>query len=208
MWNRIFMALWLAMLATPGVAVAGDFADSFKAFVLGSEAANATRLMAGRTSEASRDTGSSRGPRLDSGMESRTTVQGCTGCGFDPIGEAAARASAPAQGLDSVSRDCVQCHNSPRHAGGARAHSHPVGINYDHTVFSRPQDYRPRASLPGAVRLVDGQVGCASCHQLKSAEPLAALGAVPVPVSGCTATREFSTGGRRDRELCLACHAK
>jgi probable DNA repair protein len=28
-----------------------------------------------------------RGPRLDSGRESRTTVQGCTGSGFDPIGD-------------------------------------------------------------------------------------------------------------------------
>jgi hypothetical protein len=25
---------------------------------------------------------------LDSGMESRATVQGCTDCGFDPVGEA------------------------------------------------------------------------------------------------------------------------
>lgn len=156
---RIFAVLMLSLCAAPNAAIADSFADSFKAFVLGSEAA--------------------------------------------------ALASTPARGLDGVSQGCVQCHEGKHHAGGARTHSHPVGVNYDHTAFTRPQDYRPRLSLPQGIRLVDGQVGCASCHKLKSAEPLAALGAVPAPAAtGCTATREFATGGRRDRDLCLACHIK
>jgi beta-N-acetylhexosaminidase len=71
------------------------------------EAAGGRNLGAGRTSEASRASDSARGPRLrdevegpetgmsrpgtrlDSGTESRATVQGRTDCGFDPIGEAA-----------------------------------------------------------------------------------------------------------------------
>jgi hypothetical protein len=31
---------------------------------------------------------------------------------------------------------------------------------------------------------------------------------MPARVNGCTATRDFATGGRRDRALCLACHIK
>jgi ATP-dependent DNA helicase Rep len=55
------------------------------------ETANAPDLKKGRTSEASRAFISARGPRLDSGKESRATVQGCTGCGFGPLGEAGRR---------------------------------------------------------------------------------------------------------------------
>lgn len=160
---RIFVVLLLALNAAPRLAHAEGFADGFKAFVLGDEAA--------------------------------------------------ARASTLSRGLDAVSQACVQCHDSMRHAGGIatgaiRTHSHPVGVNYDHYAFTRPQDYRPRTSLPGTIRLVDGQVGCASCHKLKNAEPQAALGGLPAEEGGCRATREFATGGNRDRALCLACHIK
>jgi electron transport complex protein RnfC len=68
--------------------------DAFRAVraALRGETANAPSFLEGRTSDASRASDSARGPRLDSGMESRATVQGCTDCGFDPIGERAIRA--------------------------------------------------------------------------------------------------------------------
>ncbi len=55
--------------------------------LLHGETAPAPDRMTGRTSEASRASVTSRGPRLDSRMESRATVQGRTGRGFDPIGD-------------------------------------------------------------------------------------------------------------------------
>jgi hypothetical protein len=42
--------------------------------------------------EAATATSLSRGPRLDSGMESRAMPQGCGDYGFDPIGECRHRA--------------------------------------------------------------------------------------------------------------------
>jgi AmmeMemoRadiSam system protein B len=72
-----------------GDTTAAQVAEVLERLWGGPKSATATDLMAGRTSEGSRATFSSRGPRLDSGMESRATVHGRTGRGFDPIGEAA-----------------------------------------------------------------------------------------------------------------------
>jgi predicted CXXCH cytochrome family protein len=86
---------------------------------------------------------------------------------------------------DGDSRLCLSCHDGTvaRSVGaGAEApghitlSSHPVGIDYcinpihrgltDHTVsFTAP------SQLDLRIRLVDGQVACASCHNLYNAEP-------------------------------------
>jgi hypothetical protein len=125
--------------------------------------------------------------------------------------------------LDAIAQGCLQCHDgsrashvSVRSAGtpmpirGSQTLNHPVGMTYDQSVSKNPHSYRPRAALHPDIRLVDGQVTCISCHQLKT-------GAAPPPImearlepgkdTPCSATRELTTG-RHDKDLCLACHIK
>ncbi len=125
--------------------------------------------------------------------------------------------------LDAIAQGCLQCHDgsrashvSARNAGshmpmsGSRTLNHPVGMAYDLSLSKDPHGYRPRAALHPAIRLVDGQVTCISCHQIKSS-------AAPAPDlqahldqgqdPTCTATGKL-TVGQRDKELCLACHIK
>lgn len=125
--------------------------------------------------------------------------------------------------LDTIAQGCLQCHDgsrashvSVRSAGtpmpirGFQTLNHPLGMSYDRSVSKAPHSYRPRSALHQNVQLVDGQVTCISCHQLKA-------GAVPAPIrearlepgkdTSCSATKEL-TMGRHDKDLCLACHIK
>lgn len=125
--------------------------------------------------------------------------------------------------LDQVAADCMRCHNGSagshvrlRAAGtpvptrGSQTLNHPTGMLYDRSVLKDPQGYRPSASLPPDVRLVDGKVTCVSCHRLKTDTPEGMAGThLPAPGKElpCTASREL-TMGPRDKELCLSCHIK
>lgn len=125
--------------------------------------------------------------------------------------------------LDTIAQGCLQCHDgsrashvSVRNAGtpmpvrGSQTLNHPVGMAYDQSVSKNPHGYRPRAALHPDIRLVDGQVTCISCHQIKT-------GAAPMPAmqayldqrqdTSCTASKELAVG-QRDKDLCLACHIK
>ncbi len=125
--------------------------------------------------------------------------------------------------LDAIAQGCLQCHDgsrashvSVRNTGtpmpirGFQTLNHPVGMVYDQSLSKDPNGYRPRAALHANIRLIDGQVTCVSCHQIKT-------GAAPAPTlhaqldqnrdTACTATREL-TVGQRDKDLCLACHIK
>jgi urease accessory protein len=74
-------------LAYVGRALESDFVEQVRALWAadGAEAATAPSL--------------ARGPRLDSGMESRAMQQGCCGYGFDPIGEGEAGVTRLGEGL-------------------------------------------------------------------------------------------------------------
>ena len=125
--------------------------------------------------------------------------------------------------LHPIAQGCLQCHHgarashvSVRTAGtpmpvrGSRTLNHPVGMTYDQSVSKNPHSYRPRAALHPDIRLVDGQVTCISCHQIKT-------GGAPVPAmqahldqgrdTACTATQQLAVG-QPDKELCHACHIK
>jgi mono/diheme cytochrome c family protein len=141
----------------------------------------------------------------------------------DFIVGAEAPAARRAPGLDHGARSCLACHDgarathiavraagSPLEIRGSKTLNHPVGMPYDRSVMKDPQGYKPRAALPPAIRLVDGQVSCVSCHQTRTDLTLAATADARVELANpsvCTATKEL-TMGRRDRDLCLACHNK
>lgn len=99
-------------------------------------------------------------------------------------------------GLDTLSRDCVGCHDGSVAKGhgpelpiGDAASSHPVGVRYEPNSRSgRKSHLRPRQSLPPQVQLPGDTVGCVSCHTPYSGD--AAMLTVPIKLSA----------------LCFACH--
>ncbi|HJW80977.1 MAG TPA: hypothetical protein VJ396_01940 [Acidiferrobacterales bacterium] len=125
--------------------------------------------------------------------------------------------------LDAIAQGCLQCHDgsrashvSVRSAGtpmpirGYQTLNHPMGMSYDRSVSKDPHGYRPRSALHPNVQLVDGQVTCISCHQLRSnaaSPPILEARLEPGKDTSCSATREL-TMGRHDKDLCLACHIK
>jgi hypothetical protein len=125
--------------------------------------------------------------------------------------------------LDAIAQGCLQCHDgarashvsvrpagSPMPIRGAQTLNHPVGMVYDQSVSKDPRSYRTRTALHPNIRLVDGQVTCISCHQLKpgtDAVPGLQARLEPGQFTNCTASKEL-TMGPHDKELCLACHIK
>lgn len=77
--------------------------------------------------------------------------------------------------LDRSSRDCLACHDgtisgvvdtggaSWEHARGIGL-SHPIGVYYADAYRHNRGKYHPEASLPKALRLVDGKIECVTCH--------------------------------------------
>ncbi len=78
-------------------------------------------------------------------------------------------------GIDTLSLQCMGCHNRQSDASGIRVGSngivrhntgganHPIGIAYP--MGSRSNEFRTRNSLPKAIWLPDGKLSCVSCHQ-------------------------------------------
>ena len=81
---------------------------------------------------------------------------------------------------DGESQRCMNCHDgtaathitvkepgTPLQIRGFQTVNHPIGMDYDQYVARKPLEYRPRTSLNPDVNLVDGKVGCVSCHRLR-----------------------------------------
>ena len=84
--------------------------------------------------------------------------------------------------LDRVSLECIICHDGSvgkaidyRNAGEetltftGQSLSHPIGMNY-HEATQQNRRLRPVESLSPLITLVDGKVGCSSCHNQYSDE--------------------------------------
>ncbi len=119
---------------------------------------------------------------------------------------------------DSVTRECIACHDGRRAVRidvktpgsaieweGSHSVNHPIGSSYAESYYRNPREYVDRSRLDPAIRLPNGEVSCISCHQLKpdSGMRLAAFG----PDDGCTASKTLTVSMSRD-SLCLACHTK
>lgn len=108
------------------------------------------------------------------------------------------------ESLDPVSLQCMSCHDgslssngdvkitgehgfalSPTNGQG----SHPIGIKYKRAMRSQG-GLRPPSLLDPAIMLINGKVGCASCHNIYSKEP------------------KLLTMSNRGSALCLSCHDK
>lgn len=132
------------------------------------------------------------------------------------------RSNTVAASIDFSAQSCLTCHDgshaspitvrrrgSPLQIRGSQTLNHPIGMNYDESARHDPQGYRARSSLHPNIQLVDGQVTCVSCHQVRTTTLASTSYNVNATarVNGCTATKELTTG-YGDRALCLACHIK
>jgi len=85
----------------------------------------------------------------------------------------------PGQMLDTLSADCISCHDGTvgsdtaySFGGGYWAHpdsSHPIGVSYRDA--SMRKGLTPVGLLDKRLRLFDGKVGCGTCHDMFSSEP-------------------------------------
>ncbi len=83
------------------------------------------------------------------------------------------------QGIDSLSKDCLACHdgvaasgidvdykNTPgqpaNHYDGKK--QHPIGMNYAAYVAMGSRNYKPVSEYSSKMVFVDGKVGCLTCH--------------------------------------------
>lgn len=102
--------------------------------------------------------------------------------------------------LDRVSLECIICHDGSvgkaidyRNAGEetltftGQSLSHPIGMNY-HEATQQKQGLRPVENLSPLITLVDGKVGCSSCHNQYSDE------------------RAMLVISNRGSALCMQCH--
>ncbi|WP_456417474.1 hypothetical protein [Thiolapillus sp.] len=120
--------------------------------------------------------------------------------------------------LDAITRGCVSCHNGEKGAShialksadtplqitGSLSVNHPVGMDYSASAHREPYSYQSGDSLDPRILLVDGKVGCISCHQLRAGE-LQKLASVQMNYSRCSASGQL-TVGPRETDLCLSCH--
>ncbi len=120
--------------------------------------------------------------------------------------------------LDAITRGCMECHNGeggashiilksadrPLQIVGALSANHPVGMDYNVLAYREPHSYQSTGSLDPRVLLVDGKVGCVSCHQLRVGE-FQKLASVQMNNSRCSASGQL-TVGPKETDLCLSCH--
>lgn len=106
--------------------------------------------------------------------------------------------------LDPISMECITCHDgigaksansrisalSERGAHGLQTivGSHPVGMSY--VKFANNREYAHWQTLPKQMVLMDGNVGCATCHDLTSKNRL------------------YLTVDNAGSGLCFSCHIK
>lgn len=100
-----------------------------------------------------------------------------------------------ARGIDAVTRECVGCHDgsvAAERVAEVRINlrgSHPVGTTYDlSSRAGRKGHLRPKQELPAEVQLVQGTVGCQSCHSPYSRD------------------EAMVTQPMQDSQLCRSCH--
>lgn len=82
--------------------------------------------------------------------------------------------------LDDKSRECLSCHDGTisshasaqmRGAGGMNFRhrrnigmSHPICFDYEDVYLRKPREYHPPERLDPRIQLINGKVGCTTCH--------------------------------------------
>lgn len=124
--------------------------------------------------------------------------------------------------IDGVSQQCMSCHNGslgshiqikdatrPMQFSSFGSRAHPVGMQYVNYAAQRPHSFRERATLNPQIQLIDGRVGCLSCHKVKQNKVLATAkqNTTDATINTCTPSKTLTVGPRYT-DLCLSCHIK
>jgi hypothetical protein len=124
--------------------------------------------------------------------------------------------------LDPDSQACLYCHDgsraicitvksagAPMQMWGFKNVNHPIGMLYSQSQARSPDEFIPVRSLNPRIELIDGKVGCRSCHLSKTSGAngfsLAAANLSSKETTDCTATGELTVWGSGS-VLCLSCH--
>lgn len=147
--------------------------------------------------------GAAAAPRLATVEEMYSNVQEVSLFTDDSVNTAAETYN-NSLGVDPLSLDCLSCHdgsgasnitinlrNDPfkRFRTGHDAKDHPIGMDYASYVAAASADYKPLFGR-GNMVLVDGKVGCLTCHD---------------PLNGEKGHLVMSD---RNSALCLSCHGQ
>ena len=133
-------------------------------------------------------------------------------------------------GIDPQSMDCLSCHNGthatfikvkdaqdPMEVVNQKTVNHPIGMNYEAYYRKEPSGFTPTTGLNPEIVLVDGKVGCLSCHSPRNESAgefqnqegaenmLASL--EPAAGSRCDSSSKL-TVSLGQSGLCMACHSK
>lgn len=124
--------------------------------------------------------------------------------------------------IDGASQQCMSCHNGslgshiqikdaakPMQFSSFGTRAHPVGMQYVNYAAQRPHSFRERTALNPQIQLVDGRVGCLSCHIIKQNEMLVAINqSTKAAINNTCISSKTLTVGPRYTDLCLSCHIK
>lgn len=104
-------------------------------------------------------------------------------------------------GLDVESVECLSCHqdsitvNEPLQVCHQGECDHPIGVSYI-SFSSRNRGLVPVEGLDPAIKLIDGKMGCRTCH------------APYAPADHETASDPMLSVDNTGSGLCVACHRK
>lgn len=124
--------------------------------------------------------------------------------------------------LDFESQQCMRCHDGssakrielrPVEApiefemnGWLRTTNHSIGMSYAETYEANPTEYIAPENLNPNITLIDGRIGCLSCHLKKENLLAAAVTAIQMS-TGCTFDRMATQRAFRGPG-CTQCHVK
>ncbi|MBA4312378.1 MAG: hypothetical protein C0417_07085 [Chlorobiaceae bacterium] len=129
----------------------------------------------------------------------------------------------PASQLDYESQYCMRCHdgsagktielrpvNAPLEFDRGlwmRTKNHSIGMSYSESENNNPREYVPAGALDPNIKLVDGKIGCLSCHVAKP-QLLASLSLETNSESNECSVDIEGTKKAFQGNLCIYCHRK
>lgn len=123
--------------------------------------------------------------------------------------------------LDIESQRCMSCHDGSRgkivelRPKGAplefdatwRTKNHSIGMNYQTSYDENPNEYVAPSMLHSRIKIIDGKIGCLSCHVAQNDLVASLTGGGSLSNNECTvdieATQEAFQGS-----LCIQCHVR
>ena len=132
----------------------------------------------------------------------------------------------PVGDMDEESQRCMECHNGS--AGPAIALrpvdapvefeglgqmctvNHPMGMDYQGSTVKYPDEFRSAAAVAPGISLIDGKVGCLSCHIKRSLRnSLVTRRDLMLPESPGQCTDDSAvTAMLFGLNVCLGCHVR